>query len=95
LSCGGSLGLQYPLIVGKIADYHTIWRRHCGIVFHTSSTASPANGLNVEVQARVEPAHRAFAERCVPVSPLHQLATPSWDRTKDIGLQRTSLRQLS
>jgi hypothetical protein len=35
LNSGGSFGLQYPLIYGRIDDQYVIWCRHCGIVFDT------------------------------------------------------------
>jgi hypothetical protein len=34
LNSGGSWGLKYPLIYGRINDQYVVWCRHCGIVFH-------------------------------------------------------------
>jgi hypothetical protein len=46
-------------------------------------------GGNLEVQAGVEPAHDGFANRRVPVSPLHRRGR--WLRTIDLRFQRATL----
>ena len=49
---------------------------------HAHQYATPAEFQNLDVPAGAAPAHRGFADRCVPVSPRHGIGNASWDRTR-------------